>query len=396
MQTLTHPIHGERHRRRGATIALVAVSMLLLLGMASITIDVGMMYRARNEAQASADSAAMAAAWRLMDESRLKGSSYASAAETAARQAGISYAAMNMIANSSPAVDANAGNDSAGDIVIGRLTKPDDGGESLSFGSTAQYNAVQVLVRRDDVRNGPVDLFFAGLFGRSTADVTASATAAFYDGVIGWRVTAQTGNAGLLPLALKDTAWNALIAGTQTTGDAYSYNSATGAVTSGSDGILELNLYPGSGTGQLPPGNFGTVDIGSPSNSTADLTRQIRYGVNESDLAYFGGELVLGSDGTLLLNGDTGLSAGIKDDLESIIGQPRVIPIFSTVAGPGNNAMFTVVGFVGVRIMYVKLTGSMSGKKVIIQPAYVVDDAAIVSDSSGQSAFVFRPVQLVR
>ena len=87
--------------------------------------------------------------------------------------------------------------------------------------------------------------------------------------------------------------------GTQTTGDSYSYNATTGVVADGTDGILELNLYPGGGAGQLPPGNFGTVDIGSPNNSTADLTRQILYGISEDDLAYFGGTFELGVDGTI-------------------------------------------------------------------------------------------------
>ena len=69
--------------------------------------------------------------------------------------------------------------------------------------------------------------------------------------------------------------------------------------------------------------------------------------------------------------------AAIKDELESIIGLPRAIPLFSEVTGNGNNAMFTVVGFAGIRIMEVKMTGAMSKKRVIIQPAFVVDDAGI-------------------
>jgi hypothetical protein len=385
----------DNNRRRGVSFALVTISLVMLLGMASMTIDVGMMYRARNEAQGSADAAAMAAAWRLMDQNRLKGSSYVTSVTDASRQAAVDYAARNPIINDPPVLDSNSGNASDGDIVVGRLNDPNNAGEPLGFANAAQYNAVHVFLRRDEVRNGPIDLFFAGIFGRQTTNISASATAAFYDGVIGWRVTNETGNAGLLPLALKKTAWDGLLAGTQTIGDGYSYNTSTGAVTLGSDGILELNLYPGAGAGQLPPGNFGTVDIGSSNNSTADLSRQIRYGVNESDLAFFGGEMVLGADGTLMLNGDTGLSAAIKDDLTSIIGQPRCIPIFTEVTGPGNNSMFTIVGFVGIRVLDVKLTGAMGGKKVIIQPAYVVDDTVIVGESTGQSSFVYAPVQLV-
>ena len=104
----------------------------------------------------------------------------------------------------------------------------------------------------------------------------------------------------------------------------------------------------------------------------------------------------LGPDGTVELTGDTGLSAAIQNDLIAVKGLPRSIPLFSTVAGPGNNSVFTVVGFAGIRIMDVKLTGSMSSKRVIIQPAYVVDDAALTDAGSGASYFVYQPVRLVR
>lgn len=386
----------DNNRRRGVSFALVTISLVTLLGMASMTIDVGMMYRARNEAQGSADAAAMAAAWRLMDQDRLRGSSYVTTVTDASRQAAVDYAARNPIINDPPVLDANSGNASDGDIVVGRLNNPNDAGEQLSFVNAAGYNAVHVFLHRDEVRNGPIDLFFAGIFGRQTSGISASATAAFYDGVIGWHVTATTGNAGLLPLALRKSVWDQLLAGTFTTGDQYSYNPSTGAVTTGGgDGINELNLYPGSGAGQLPPGNFGTVDIGAPGNSTADIERQILQGLSESDLAYFGGELRFGDDGTLALHGDTGLSGAIADELQAMIGKPRAIPIFTEVVGPGNNSVFTIVGFVGIRIMHVKLTGAMSLKSVVIQPAYFIDDSVIIGESTGQSSFVYAPVQLV-
>ena len=102
------------------------------------------------------------------------------------------------------------------------------------------------------------------------------------------------------------------------------------------------------------------------------------------------------ADGPVWLNGDTGISAGVKDELAAIIGLPRSIPIFDQVYGPGNNAMFRIVRFVGIRILDVKLTGSMSSKRVIIQPALVVDDAGVLGDAASASEFVYRPVRLVR
>jgi hypothetical protein len=192
-----------------------------------------------------------------------------------------------------------------------------------------------------------------------------------------------------LPFALDEQTWQALVAGTTT--DNYSWNSTTKTVGAGSDGTREVNLYP-QGTGS--PGNRGTVDIGSSNNSTSDISRQIVYGVNASDLAHHGGKLEFDGCGTLQLNGDTGISAGVKDELESIKGQPRIIPVFRSVEGPGNNAMYTIVKFVGVRIMYVKLTGS--NKQVIIQPAMLLVRGGIPATTQGTSSFLYSPVQLVR
>lgn len=65
----------------------------------------------------------------------------------------------------------------------------------------------------------------------------------------------------------------------------------------------------------------------------------------------------LDDNGELFLNGDTGISAGVKNELASIKGEPKLIPLFNQVNGPGNNATYSIVKFVGVRLMQVKLTG---------------------------------------
>jgi len=129
---------------------------------------------------------------------------------------------------------------------------------------------------------------------------------------------------------------------------------------------------------------FRHGDIGSANNSTADLSRQIRSGLNADDLDYYGGEFRLGPEGFILLNGDTGLSRRIKDDLEAIIGQPRAIPIFTTITGHGNNSMFTIVGFAGIRIVQVQLSEAMNSKKVMLQPAFVMDSTVLTTQAALQ------------
>jgi len=49
----------ERHDERGMTIVMVALSILLLMAMAALAIDVGILYTARTSAQHAADAAAL-------------------------------------------------------------------------------------------------------------------------------------------------------------------------------------------------------------------------------------------------------------------------------------------------------------------------------------------------
>jgi hypothetical protein len=70
-----------------------------------------------------------------------------------------------------------------------------------------------------------------------------------------------------------------------------------------------------------------------------------------------------------------------------------MITIFRTVSGNGNNAYFTIVKFVGIRIVDVKLTGNP--KHILIQPAVVVTNAVIPS-TEGTSERIYSPIVLVK
>jgi len=211
---------------------------------------------------------------------------------------------------------------------------------------------------------------------------------------IGFKFTPATGSltAGILPIALDVGTWNSLMAGVGT--DNWAYNPTTGTVAPGSDGVLEVNLYP-SGSNLMPPGNRGTVNIGTTNNGTNNLTRQIVYGLSSSDLAPYGGQLLF-NQAPLQLSGNPGLSAAIKAPLTQIIGQPRAIPIFSAVSGPGANAVYTIVKFVGVRVLDVQLTGSPSQKHVTIQPCPYTDPTVVPGNVTLTKDSILAPVSLVQ
>ena len=379
-------------RRGGSVVVLCAILLVPLMGMVAFAIDIGYIAVVRSQLQRAADSCALAGAAMLIDEDSLSGVADQTDDRTAARIQALAFAVANDAAGSPIEVPLNEANDVDGDLVLGYI--PDRTNPTQMLFNTSSYNGVRVRLRRDDVVNGPVNLFFSSVLGLGTADVTAEAIAMFEFDINGFRVVngQETATAKLLPFTLQIDDWNDAF----TNGDDdYAHDTENQTVSSGSDGVREIKLFP---LDNLTSGNFGTVDLGAPNNSTADLARQIIYGLNAYDFSFFPNNTVaLGADGTLDLNGDTGISAGMKDELESIIGQPRIIPLYDTVSGNGNNSVFVIKAFVGITILKVKLTGALSKKHVLIQPCTVVDGTAVGGGQNNvTSSFVYTPLRLVQ
>ncbi len=381
----------RRHEtRQGAVSILAALLAIVMLGMVAFAVDVGYVLSVKEELQRTADATALATVWdygkNMVDKVDYQTS------ENNARQTAQQYATCNVITNNGPQLDQNAGNSSSGDLVFGYVNDFDN--PQMTTGNASQsnpYNAVRVLVRRDSGLNGEAPMFFGRVFGLSGIPMQAEATAALVRDVKGFKTPHNGGNLDILPYALDLLTWNAWMAGGGT--DNWSWDGETKTISPGGDGWREVNLFP-QGTGS--PGNRGTVDIGSSNNSTSDIARQILYGISPSDMAYMGGSIAFDDSGKLYLNGDTGISAGVKDELAAIKGQPRCIPIFSDVTSPGNNATYTIVKWMGIRIMDVKLTGPMSKKHVTIQAAPMVGPGVIPSTTTGTSSYVYSPAVLIQ
>jgi Flp pilus assembly protein TadG len=370
-------------RRKGNIVALTAVLMIVMIGFVAMAVDIGYLYTVRNELQRSADAAAIAATWELIDKNGQAANNPTTLTNNARNKA-VQFAALNKIGNAAPAL-------SGDDVTVGYMSNPSSPACSqVATPSGLLPNSVFVRVQRTSGQNGQIPLFFARAMGMEAASASAQATAAFNTGFNGFTAPSDGSNLYILPFALDEDTWNNI---SSCGSDAYAYNSESGAVCAGADGIKECNLFP-QGTGC--PGNRGTVDIGGSNNSTSDIARQIVSGISPGDLAQMGGSLQFDAHGELHLNGDTGISAGVKDELASIIGKPRIIPIFRTVYGPGNNADYTIVKFVGVRILGVKLTGSMTSKYLMIQPCNVLSKGGIYDPGATGSQNIYSPVWLVR
>lgn len=358
----------KSHPRRGSTLVLAAVFLVLMLAMIGFAVDLGYVVLVRTQLQVAADSAAIAATAANME------SPIEEVVATAAQYAGY-HAAGGKSLELNPA-----------DVKLGVWDF-----NSRRFNPSAwSGNAVRVTTRRDSTSNGESALFFVRALGIDSVGLKTEAIAALVDNFSGFHPPSTGENLPILPFAVDKASCDDLFRGVGT--DNWTWNAETGDVTRGGDGVAELNFYP-QDTGA--PGNRGTVDIGRDNNSTADLRRQILEGVSAEDLSYHGGKLELDNRGELELGADPGISAGMKNALEAIKGQGRIITVFSRVTGSGNNAEYTIVGFAGVRIMEVELTGG--DKRVMIQPAKMVVLGGIPGTAEARTSdWLFSPVCLVR
>jgi Flp pilus assembly protein TadG len=394
MACFYHNVHSRRSRR-GAIVVLAALMILVLLAMVAFAVDIGCLMVARSELKRTADAAALAAAWELIDEGALAGDTSIVQAMEKARISAKACAARNLVLNGSPNVNLNSDNTPNGEVVIGCIGDFSDPNASMQYEALHDYNAVTVKICRSAKQNGKVPFFFARALGFTGLAVEAESTAAILKNIRGFKTPADGSNLPILPITVSENIWDDFIANSQqdTGQDDWTWGSLDQTVTFGSDGIKEINIYPQD---QGAAGNFGTVKIGTSNNSTSTLGKQIQDGISSSDLALHGGELSLDSQGEMTLEGNPGISAGIKDDLASIVGEPRIIPIFRSVSGDGNNAAFVIVKFVGIRIMEAELAGGE--KRLIVQPANVLTKGAIAASpgSGTKSDFIYAASRLVK
>jgi hypothetical protein len=383
------PMRSTQRNRRGAAMIVGVIMMGVLVTMLAFAIDIGYIAVSKAEARRTADAAALAGCWKVYDGA--VSNMNAASLENEALSAASSIALSNPVCNTGPVLSLD--HQQSADFELGYMDSL-SGTDPIVSDSSKPFRAVRVRIQKSEGINGQVPLYFARIFGQTGRDLTVESTAAMATKIKGFSTPSSgaSNKIDLLPFAFDQTTWDAMLAGGGS--DQYRFDAERNQVVAGSDGVREVNLYP-QGTGS--PGNRGTVDIGGANNSTSDIARQIVHGISADDLFELGKPLVLDNDGKMTLHGDTGISAGVKDELSSIIGQTRIIPIFESVAGNGNNSMYTIVRWVGVRVLAVKLTGPMNNKHVIVQPAPMIVRNGVPGDASRQwSDAVYSPVVLVK
>lgn len=160
MQQHTTPtVDPGRRPERGTVMLVTLLALICLIASASLAVDVGMMLATRGQLQNAADAAALAA-MHSVRESGTFGSAAGAATSIAGQHA----------AGGDPVQVA------ASDITLGHY---DFGARTFGAGIGFGAPAVRVQARRSDGSPaGPLNLFFASVLGRDTADVGADAVAA--------------------------------------------------------------------------------------------------------------------------------------------------------------------------------------------------------------------------
>lgn len=148
--------------RRGGVLVIVAVALPVMLGMAALAIDLGMLYVARSEAQRTADAAALAGASSFIDYSITDAPNQA---RQNAWNRAVSYAGMNYVRDRT--VNTGETDGEQGNFYVT---------EEVTVEADLPNATVRVWVQSQNHRT-----YFARLLGISTAGVSAMAAARVVD-----------------------------------------------------------------------------------------------------------------------------------------------------------------------------------------------------------------------
>lgn len=384
-------------QRRGATVALVAVSLVVILGFTALTIDLGRLYLVRTELQAAADSAALAGASAFANDAALANDAGAQLL-TLLRARAQQFSSLNKTLGAVTLLE-------SADIVLGTHDF-DNPGAPLDTSGAQPFNAAEITVRRTEgSSNGPVGFFFASILGRDDGGVIASARAALNDRVAVYGEESIIGR--LMPFSIYLGMYDyALENGT----DDYSYDGTS--VSNTGDGVPEARIFPwkwkdkdleslGVDFGSAS-GNFGALEIGASGGSSTELIEQITNGVSLSDVSIEFGATDIdfqdtdGNPTSFEVGGQPGGHEEIEDALLARVGDVVAFLVHDSLTGNGSHATYTITGIRFARIMYVELDPDAVNRGVFIQPVVYTGQSIFVTSSAESTSGTVGRVRLVQ
>ncbi len=384
-----------REHRRGAVVALVAVSATLMAGVAALTIDLGNVYVARAELQRVADASALAGASVYFTDAAVAGRTCTLASAAVARSKAVAE---------HNAVQGDGLTLRASDLAFGRH---DFGNPESPLSSIGPWNAVQVTAARTGgSADGPVSLMFARIWGKDSTSLTATARAAADDRLSGYELLNNMSGTKFMPFAIPEQGYYSML---RYGPDKYSYN---GGVDVEPDGIREVQMYPWKWTlasgdlGDDGSGNFGVLNVGRASQGLPDVVMQITYGITPNQMTTtFGTSTLTFYDvehtqqtgpNIYWVSGDPGLSVAMEKALSQQIGQVYGFFLHRGVVVNGSNSMYAVSGIFFARLVDVDLESSWHAGGLVVQPVGYTDSWVKTSKFAASTYGTVGRVTLVR
>jgi hypothetical protein len=370
--------------RRGVIAPLVAVALVVIMAGVALVLDRLWLAMAREELRGAAQSAALAAAAKLVDDGLLRSGAPVGNRPGAARLAASRVAPRNLVAGRPVQLDAAVG----ADVRIGVLATNAATGALTFLESDHNANTAMVLAQNTRYRRNPIALLAGGLTGQLFGDVVALAGATVDNHVIGLRPLPGA-NAPALPLGIlyndptgKRTDTWAMQIDQRKGPDLFRYDPLTGLISSGPDGIPEI-LLTSADLGQGPDSTNVTLIELQHAGGVSSIPSQIAQGWAQSDLEEFGGELSPGvgpsqftAKGTV--TGDSAAALG------QVLGECRVCLLYDGFSVGSSSGWGTLQcrGFVAGRIMQIR-RGTGEVRQIVFQPGVLVTRTAVLASAPG-------------
>lgn len=389
MQTLRRiPVaHARPHvgQRAGYIAPILALLLCVMLGGLALMLDRLWLDMAHEEAQNAAEMTALAAARELASDDLLRVPTNSLNSIERCQETAIEIASRHQVAGIPVSLDPQA------DLKVGVLVPDETSGLETFLETNHASRSVQVLISRTSAGGNPVSRFLTGLTHQGGADVRAAAEATLDDRVVGVQTLAGV-SAPVLPIAVLLDApvatasalatgtppaipcWKRDILERQGT-DLWGYDTNTGTVTAGPDGIPEIVLTTTAAGADPTTSNVAFLHLTGNAHDDP-LDRQIRHGWNDADLQHDQGRFLI-SQGPRRITGRTVIGAGSEAALREVVGQNRIICLYQRLLpGSGTWHNLEIVGLAAGRILKVNhLEGQI--RQLVLQPAVLATRHAV-------------------
>jgi tRNA (Thr-GGU) A37 N-methylase len=387
----------KNQSRRGWVAPIVALALVVAMGAVALVLDRLWLDMAQSEAQSVAEVSALAAARQLASDDDLR----MPLPEDDVRIAAAKIAAENVAAMNRVAGQPFVLSPDTGDLQFGVNLQVEETGEIKFVETIHSARSARVVAQRSHVRGNPVALLIRGLTHVNAGQVRAHSEATIDNHIVGFQSIGGA-RVPMLPLAILASdplgqrldTWQIQI--DQRRGaDKYKFDSSTGEVQSGEDGIPEITLTPAPAGGDPAATNMAFFDIHGKVGRFP-LAEQIQFGWSPRDLERRDGRFLLVS-GPESFTARTTISKQPAAALKAIVGECRGVLLYRnlTVTPDKSSVRIQSAGLVAGRVMAVQPTQG-GDYQLVFQPGVLATRSAVrptdvgMTDAAAANTYIYQ------